>query len=368
MSKWDAFGDRDFDGDVDFTDRLIEDEEFEELLDAESKRASIIGELDDEIEDDGILLDADIDMSCEPHTTEIVIPITVTVGVDIDDETPATELKFAPSVTKYRIPSDFITRNREKEAQFGIADMRFYAYWMPGFKDIMLIVGELITKGQLTKPFELRATVLDEEGDKIIVEENFSYTGGSGLVVTKIYPNIGFNRYPFQHEIHISAKKLKKCTFKLVPVAADDAVPSSIKPVTIAPAHIDGGVSIPSLKQYDKFPKNRVRQIHQPGTGLSELNLMFFKEHEYEDDEYFANQLSVKFDYSGKIKTDLLMYILIYNDRDELINFALKRLDSGDMDEEEDDAFMNIPHGELVSRIDVVTTTHPIELYNPKFF
>ena len=42
MSKWDAFGDRDFDGDVDFTDRLIEDEEFEELLDAESKWASII--------------------------------------------------------------------------------------------------------------------------------------------------------------------------------------------------------------------------------------------------------------------------------------------------------------------------------------
>ena len=368
MSKWDVYGDRDFDGDVDFTDRLIEDEEFEELLDDEAKRTA--GFDNDDDDDDLDLLDADdnLDTETADMPSEIVIPVTITVGVDVADDEIEAKPAMPKKVSKDRISSDFIIRNREKEKEFGIADMHFYCYWMHGFSGVLLIIGELFTTDTFTKPFQLKATVVDEDGDKIMVNENFDYTGGGGLVCRSIYPNIGFSRYPFQFELHISPKKLKKCKVKLTPVVADEALKSMVSPITIPRVAIKGGVSMPDLEQYDKFPKARIRQIHQPGTGLTELNMLFFKENENNEDGYFANQLQVNYDYSGKLATDLLMYILVYNDSDELIDYSLKRLDEGARDEEDDSEFLNIPHDELISRIDVITTTHPVEFYNPKFF
>ena len=370
MSKWDSIGDRDFDGDVDFTDRLIEDEEFEELLDDERKRATGLDVFDDEDDDDLDFLASNDDIETDTSfiPSEIVIPVTVTVGVEVDaDETDAKTAK-PQKVSKDRIPSDFIIRNRKKEQEFGIADMKFYCYWAHGYSGVLIIAGELFTNGRFLKPFELKATIVDEDGDKIKVCENFDYTGGAGIVCRGIYPNIAFNRYPFEFEFHISPKKMKKCKLKLVPVDSGNAISSKIEPLVIPSITMNGGVAMPSLKQYDKFPKTRIRQIHQPGTGLTELNMLFFKENENDEEGYFANQLQVNFDYSGRLITDLLMYILIYNDQDELIYYGLKRLDEGKQDEEEDSTFLNIPHEELISRIDVVTTTHPIEFYNPKFF
>ena len=371
MSKWDAIGDRDFDDDVDLTDRLIEDEEFEELLADERKRATGLDGFEDEDDDDLDLLssndDLETDISFVP--SEVVIPVTITVGVEVGADEPEAKPAKPQKISKDRIPLDFIIRNREKEKEFGIADMNFYCYWMPGFSGVLLIIGELLTTDTFTKPFQLKATVVDEDGDKIMVNENFDYTGGGGLVCRSIYPNIAFNRYPFQFELHISPKKLKKCKVKLAPIATEEkALTSKVTPITIPTFTINGGVAMPSLKQYDKFPKTRIRQIHQPGTGLTELNMLFFKENENDEDGYFANQLQVNYDYSGKLATDLLMYILIYNDSDELIDYGLKRLDEGKRDEEDDSEFLNIPHDELISRIDVITTTHPVEFYNPKFF
>lgn len=368
MKKWEIYGDRDFDGDVDFTDRLIEDEEFEELMAAEAKRKNTEDLFDDE-EDEDALLSEEIDIpKPQADTTEIVIPITVSVEVDIPEDEPDAKQQMPKNVSKDRIPSDFIIRNMEKEKELGIADMRFYCYWMHGFSGVLLIVGEMLTNDRFTMPFRLKATVLDEDGDKIMVRENFDYTGGGGLVCRSIYPNIGFNRYPFKFELHISPKKLKKCKVTLSPVADKGAKASSAAPVIIPSISIDGGVAMPSLEQYDKFPKTRIRQIHQPGTGLTELNMLFFKENENDENGYFANQLQVNYDYSGKLETDLLMYIMVYNDGDELIYYSLMRLDEGERDEEDGSCFLNIPHGELISRIDVITTTHPIVFYSPKFF
>lgn len=368
MSKWDIHGDRDFDGDVDLTDRLIEDEEFEDLMEAEAKRGIVDDLFDDEDEDDDLLLDEPVEFDSQPVTTEIVIPLSISVGVDISDDESPIKPATPKKMSKDRIPADFIIRNKAKEEEFGIADMKFYCYWAHGYSGVLIIAGELFTNGRFLKPFELKATIVDEDGDKIKVSENFDYTGGAGIVCRGIYPNIAFNRYPFEFEFHISPKKMKKCKLKLVPVDSDNAISSKIEPLVIPSITMNGGVAMPSLKQYDKFPKARIRQIHQPGTGLTELNMLFFKENENDEDGYFANQLQVNYDYSGRLTTDLLMYILIYNDQDELIYYGLKRLDEGKQDEEEDSIFLNIPHGELISRIDVVTTTHPIEFYNPKFF
>lgn len=368
MSKWDIHGDRDFDGDVDLTDRLIEDEEFEDLMEAEAKRGIVDDLFDDEDEDDDLLLDEPVEFDSQPVTTEIVIPLSISVGVDISDDESPIKPATPKKMSKDRIPADFIIRNKAKEEEFGIADMKFYCYWAHGYSGVLIIAGELFTNGRFLKPFELKATIVDEDGDKIKVCENFDYTGGAGIVCRGIYPNIAFNRYPFEFEFHISPKKMKKCKLKLVPVDSDNAISSKIEPLVIPSITMNGGVAMPSLKQYDKFPKARIRQIHQSGTGLTELNMLFFKENENDEDGYFANQLQVNYDYSGRLTTDLLMYILIYNDQDELIYYGLKRLDEGKQDEEEDSIFLNIPHGELISRIDVVTTTHPIEFYNPKFF
>ena len=136
MSKWDVYGDRDFDGDVDFTDRLIEDEEFEELLDDEAKRTA--GFDNDDDDDDLDLLDADdnLDTETADMPSEIVIPVTITVGVDVADDVIEAKPAMPKKVSKDRISSDFIIRNREKEKEFGIADMHFYCYWMHGFSGV----------------------------------------------------------------------------------------------------------------------------------------------------------------------------------------------------------------------------------------
>jgi len=148
MSKWDSIGDRDFDGDVDFTDRLIEDEEFEELLDEERKRATGVDDLDGDEDDDLDLLASEDDFETDTSVvpSEIVIPITIAVGVDVGADEQEAKPTKSQKVSKDRIPPDFIIRNREKEKEFGIADMNFYCYWMHGFSGVLLIIGELLMK------------------------------------------------------------------------------------------------------------------------------------------------------------------------------------------------------------------------------
>ena len=365
---WDILGDRDFDGDVDFTDRLIEDEELEELLaDERRSRYSLddSDDLDDELDDiDDIDLDFDLDETNIEQEDSISITISVEVGDNKDSEPPMTT-KF---IETDRIPSDFIQRNLEKEKSLGIDDIRFYCYWMHGFSGILVIIGELLTQHGFKNPFELRATVFDKDGDKIMKEDNFSYTGGSGFVCNGIYPPVAFDRYPFEFELHISPEKLSESILKITPAALNEPEMPQIKPIQIERSLYKDGIYITDLKPYDKFPKDRIRHIHQADTGLEELNILFLKNNEYSDDEYFANQLTFNYDYSGSVKQDLLMYILMYNTDDELVQYALKRIDEGNWDEEEESYFINVPRGECISHIDVVTTTHPLEFHHFSFF
>ena len=117
MSKWDIHGDRDFDGDVDLTDRLIEDEEFEDLMEAEAKRGIVDDLFDDEDEDDDLLLDEPVEFDSQPVTTEIVIPLSISVGVDISDDESPIKPATPKKMSKDRIPADFIIRNKAKEEE-----------------------------------------------------------------------------------------------------------------------------------------------------------------------------------------------------------------------------------------------------------
>ena len=102
-------------------------------------------------------------------------------------------------VSKDRISSDFIIRNREKEKEFGIADMHFYCYWMHGFSGVLLIIGELFTTDTFTKPFQLKATVVDEDGDKIMVNENFDLSLSKIMLALKLVPYLCAISCNWQH-------------------------------------------------------------------------------------------------------------------------------------------------------------------------
>ncbi len=105
----------------------------------------------------------------------------------------------------------------------------------------------------------------------------------------------------------------------------------------------------------------------QDGIALSYLKVTFFKNNDSCDDDYYLNQLSLIYEYSGNLKKDALMHILIYNEKDELIQFLVKRLDKGERLEEDGTDFVNLPRNELISRIVVCVTAHPLDFHQFKF-
>lgn len=275
---------------------------------------------------------------------------------DEDEDTSAT----SQEIINDRISSDFIKRDREKEKNLGIEDVKFYCHWLYTCTNILIINGELITKNTFTAPFKLRASVVDEDGDMIMMEENFAYTGGAGFVCKEIKPLVAFNRYPFAIELHISPEKLSKCTVSLEPIMTGEPYDFQFNSVTIDKYECKEGVIISDLQPFEKFPKHLVRQIHQKGIELEELQIFFLQSHATPSN-YFRNVLSFNYTYSGKITVSLLMLVMLYNMEDELVSFTVKRINEGKWKKEEDSYSLTIPRGERISHIDVVVTFNPTE-------
>ena len=367
---FDFVPDMDFDGDRDLEDYLLYEDEFAMLMEEENKQAGNVCDEEDEdcdyeeldFEDDG-LEDAFDDEE------NIVIPINISFDVSMEEseenDFDDTE-KCLDDID--RIPDSFIQRDLEKEKEFGIDDLKFYCYWMRGFSGILIIIGEVISHNGIKEPFYFKAIAKDSEGDKFLVEENFSYTGGSGFVIKNIYPQTGFNRYPFEFELHISPQKLEKSNLQIIPIKAEEIADRSVSlPQIGCNTKNEKRISVAELKQYDKIPKAMVDYCLQEGSGLTNLKVNFFKDNDVYDNDYFLNQLSLTYEYSGNLPEDVLMYILIYNEKDELIKFLVIRLDEGKNVEEEGEDFINLPHKELISRIVVCVTSHPLNFHKFKF-
>ncbi len=256
MSEDDMFDfvpDMDFDGDSDLVDYLLHEDEFEMLMAEENNHTDSFDyedddydceelDFDDDIPEDALNdseeLDFEDDISDETFGgyEDIVLPIKFSLPAtmqeaqeaDIDDSKEITVESTVEATD--RISDSFIQRDFIKEKEFGIDDLKFYCYWMNGFSGILVIIGEIISETGIKKPFYLKAIAKDEEGDKFISKENFSYTGGSGFVIKNIYPQIGFNRYPFEFELHLSPEKLKKSNLQIIPIVAEDITDYSVIP------------------------------------------------------------------------------------------------------------------------------------------
>lgn len=367
---FDFVPDMDFDGDRDLEDYLLYEDELDMLMEEENKQSVSFCDEEDEgcdyeeidFEDDGLEDTFD-------DEENLVIPIKISFDVSMkeSEENDFDDKEGCLDVTD-RIPDSFIQRDLEKEKELGIDDLKFYCYWMRGFSGILIIVGEVISHNGIKEPFYFKAIAKDAEGDKFLVKDNFDYTGGSGFVIRNIYPQIGFNRYPFEFELHLSPQKLEKSTIQIVPVRAKEVVRQRACPPKLnCNTKNKKNVSVAELKQYDKIPKAMVDYCIQEGGGLTDLKVNFFKDNDIYDDDYFLDQLSLTYEYSGRLSEDILMYILIYNEKDELIQFLLTRLDEGEWVEEEGEDFINMPHGEMISRIVVCTTAHPLNFHNLSF-
>lgn len=384
MSKDDLFDfvpDMDFDGDSDLMDYLLYKDEFEMLMEEENNHIDSFDYEDDDCDYEELNFEDDIPEDTFDDCEDIVLPIKLSLSITTEDAQEADaddSNEFAEESTEVttertaeatdRIPDSFIQRNLIKEKEFGIDDLKFYCYWMNGFSGILVIIGEIISKTGIKNPFYLKAIAKDEEGDKFISEENFSYTGGSGFIIKNIYPQIGFDRYPFEFELHLSPEKLKKSNLQIIPIKAEDIADNSVLPPKFeCNQNKQKSISVAELKQYDKVPKTMINYCVQDGIDLRCLKVTFFKNNDTYDNDYYLNQLSFIYEYSGKLKEDALMHILIYNEKDELIQFLVKRLDEGEWLEEDDDDFVNLPRNELISRIVVCVTSHPLNFHQFKF-
>ena len=344
--------DMDFDGDHDLVDYLLEEDELNTIMAEEDRAKHTIS-----YGNFGHVHDSDFEIVSSNSTC-----FEEYVRKDFCEKEEKTE-----NVTD-RIFSSFIRRDFNKEKELGIDDIKFYCYWLNGFSGVLIIIGEIISHGGIVEPFYFKAIAKDEEGDKILVEKNFDYTGGAGLIIRSIYPQIAYNRYPIEFELHISPQKLEKSTVHIIPIKTNEGMSHNRYSTNINfNKKGEGKISVAELKQYDKIPKSIVDYYIPKECGLTNLKVNFFKNNDIYDDDYFLDQLSLTYEYSGRLSKDVLMYILIYNEKDELIQFLLTRLDEGDWEEEEGEDFINIPHGEKISHIVICTTFHPINFCGPDF-
>ena len=101
-----------------------------------------------------------------------------------------------------RVPDNMIIRDRKIEQEYGVTDMKVYAYWER--ENSLNIVGQIFAK-HLTKKFLLVCSLYDEDGDVLDSRQNETY-GGIGFVTYEINPDTFFDGFPFRFDVYDAAK------------------------------------------------------------------------------------------------------------------------------------------------------------------
>lgn len=115
-------------------------------------------------------------------------------------------------VSRYRLADKLITRDSSVEAEFGISELRVYAYMASDSE--LTIVGEVFATPKPKKRFYVQITIYDKDGDVLESDDNSGY--GSGLVTSYIYPSAFFNGFPFTKTFY-GVKKSDIGEIRIVP-------------------------------------------------------------------------------------------------------------------------------------------------------
>lgn len=390
-----GFYDHDKDGHYDSEERFwVEENEREEREAFEKSQRKTTTDFGDDDDDDD--LDADLDAddmdeevdefdtddddNDDEEDVEYVIPVHATVKVsppkveekkkkveeaDIDTSEDNYGYSFKKS---YRVAPDFIKRDREEEKRVGIDDIHFYCHWLPDFDSILIVQGEIIAKN-LKGRFSLRGEIHDKDGDLIEVLDNASYTGGSGFEVRRIMPEIFFNRYPFSFELHLDDRKHIPQLSIIPQVDEDDEEEveraENIKSIAtldvdaeLAQPNADAPIMTARFKKGEKIPKSLIKYIIEEYTGIEEVKCVFFKE-QNNDGEYWTNLLTYTTVFSGKVKERSLLYILLYNEEKELIEWCVEDIWDKNYKNKTSQSSFFLPLNVKIGQVIVYAGIHP---------
>ena len=111
----------------------------------------------------------------------------------------------------FKYTSRMIERDFELERDFGISELKIYAY---RYDDSLRVIGS-IKSSRIKEAFTLALVAYDTNGDIVLTDENDSY--GSGIVTSRISPKTFFDDFPFSFSCWESqAPKISK--IKIYPV------------------------------------------------------------------------------------------------------------------------------------------------------
>lgn len=340
-----------------------EDEDDENEFDEEDDTEDDFGEYDSETEDNRLVDE-------ETETIE-------DCSIEVQD--------YASEQYQTRVSADFLIRDYDNEKKLGVENISFYAYWIPDSVGALVIVGELYTKKPLKLPLTICVEEYDKDDDLIQIYDCFDYTGSSGISERAIRPQTVFNRYPFEVELHFDEKKISDNSFKLILKPdndedvddIDEFIEESEGIETTCTLDIEKELSLidPSMHVFiarmqegEKIPKDLIRHYVESYSGLSEVKCVFVKAHK-NDSPYWANQLNYSLLLNGKPENDLLAYYLFYNEKKELIDYWVERIDGGkNYNHKHYQSFANFPPCEKICRVIVYVGPHPLNYLGDEFF
>ncbi|MBQ6979061.1 MAG: hypothetical protein IJQ07_00245 [Clostridia bacterium] len=282
-----------------------------------------------------------------------------------------------------RVSPDFLIRDLENEKAMGIEKISFYAYWLPDSVGALIITGELYAKKPLKIPITICIEEYDRDDDLIGIKDCFDYTGSSGIGERAIRPQTFFNRYPFEVELHFDQHKISGNKFKFVIKPdnedddLDDVIEKSKGIKTTCTIDIEQElqqldptkyIQVANLKEGEKIPKDMIKYYLEDYSGLTDLKSVFVKKHK-NDSVYWANQLNYSLMVNGKTDKDSLIYYLFYNDKKELIEYRVERID-GDKKYKDKfyQSFFNFPPCEKICKVIVYAGPHPLNYLGDEFF
>ena len=250
--------------------------------------------------------------------------------------------------------------DRKAEKSLGIDDIKFYTYWYPD-ADELEVTGQYIASGAI-KSFRPEVRIYDLDGDLLEVEKCTSYLHGNGFETCEVKEELFFGGYPFSFSVSIKKNRLPKVRIRLIlreskrseklKMSSDMDLEKLLKaPCNEQPRYVA------HMQEGEKFPKSMVTYYSEGAEGIETPKFVFYKGSD-NSDEYWANYLKYTLTVEGKPKKDLLVYIMLFNEKSELIDFELYDI----FDDEEDivdEDFFNVPPAEKIARTVVYTGPHP---------
>lgn len=269
-------------------------------------------------------------------------------------------------VSKLCIQNLEIERDISLEKELGIADIKYYAFTDES-KDQFFIIGELFFDDSRKEYINFKCVLYDSDDDILSTKENEYYS--EGLVTTRISP-FADNGHPISFRFFENFEKVK--SIKITPALTDEPWPAR-EALTHVETHsafdnhlcsentVNDTINIKDLKVGEKVPKS-----------VLQFDPFLKKELTFEDFRITTRKsdvidgmafLDFSGEYSGRATINYLMYIMVYNYKNEMIGYSANHTIGHDFcGSNTFELSVKIPNDEFITKIIIRFDEDPIFL------